>query len=65
VSAVDEVRHDLLGRWEIRLLGLGRLFQRGVTAVHEGRVLRVQVHADDSEVRRVTTIVNILRAVSL
>jgi hypothetical protein len=53
VARVDEVRESLLGRLEVRFLGLSRLLNQGVTAVQEGRLVRMSVDARSDEVSRV------------
>jgi hypothetical protein len=53
VQAVDELRAQALGQFVVRVvLGMGRLLQQGLTAVNEGRVVRLGVEARSDEVTR-------------
>lgn len=61
VASVDETRQWLLRRFEIRLLGLSRLLNQGVTAVHEARLVRMQIDAHAEEVSRVLRAAQLLQ----
>ena len=53
VSTVDDARQQALGRFEIRLLALSRLLNQGLTAVNEGRTVRIELNAQSGEASRI------------
>lgn len=63
-TQVDGVRQELLGRFEVRLLGLGRLLNQGVTAVSEGNNVRLDIDARADELRRVFGAAQLLQAIN-
>lgn len=61
VATVDETRGSLLRNFAVRMLGLQRLLQQGLTAVHEGRLVRVRVEARADEASRVLRAAQVLQ----
>jgi hypothetical protein len=59
VADIDAVRSALLRRWDVRLLGMTRLLMQGVTDVSEGRIVRIRVDAQPSEVVRLLGVARI------
>lgn len=64
VTSVDEIRTTMLQRLEVRLLGLTRLLNQGITAVNEGRLVRVGIDASAAEAHRVLGSLRMLQAIS-
>jgi hypothetical protein len=52
VGSIEESRQTFARNFAVRMLDLRRLLQQGITAVHEGRQVRVRVEARAEEVSR-------------
>jgi hypothetical protein len=64
VNAVDDVRATMLRRLEVRTLGLTRLLYQGLTAVHDGSVVRVRLDATEDEALRVLAALRLVQAIT-